>query len=122
MKVTHTTNKLGAVKTSILQHLQKNGRSKILDMEMAMGRGGLRVAIQALIGQGYVVRSKDVAFDGVKITNAGRTAIGLSAPEKAPLSARICNAMMRGTYEPAIESHMGRIGLARIGVAERVCA
>ena len=71
MKPTHTTNKLGIVKVNILHFLQNNGRSRVLDMEMAMCRGSLRAAVASLIGQGYASRVKDTAFEGAAITNAG---------------------------------------------------
>ena len=121
MKPTHTTNKLGIVKVNILHFLQNNGRSRVLDMEMAMCRGSLRAAVASLIGQGYASRVKDTAFEGAAITNAGRTAIGLEVPAEAPTRpVRICAASSGGTYNPATDSHMGRVGLARIGVAGRV--
>ena len=120
MTTRNAKNTLGVVKATILHHLQHNARTKVLDLEMAMSRGGLRPAISSLIGQGYVTRVKDFAFEGIAITNAGRAAIGLDVPEEAPQRpARFCNASQTQPLNLLQDTHMGRIGLARFGVAMR---
>lgn len=121
MNIAHATNKLGVVKANILHHLQRNGRSKVLDMEMVMSRGSLRAAVSSLVGQGYVTRVKDLAFEGVAITNAGRAAIGVEVPD-SPVTrpVRICNASTFDPLEYEAHTTMGRVGLARIGAAGRV--
>lgn len=121
MKISNAKNSLGIVKVNILHHLQHNGRSKILDMEMVMSRGSLRPAIASLVGQGYATRVKDNAFEGIAITNAGRTAIGVEVPgETTQHPVRFCNASMRDPLDHVKDVCMGRVGLARIGVASRV--
>lgn len=118
MNLTHATNKLGVVKANILHHLQRNGRSKILDMEMLMSRGNLRAAVSSLVGQGYVTRVKDLAFEGVAITNAGRAAIGVEVPDATTgRPPRICNASMTAPLHYEAHTTMGRVGLARFGAA-----
>lgn len=121
MNIAHATNKLGVVKANILHHLQRNGRSKVLDMEMVMSRGSLRAAVSSLVGQGYVTRVKDLAFDGIAITNAGRAAIGVEVPDTpSGRPPRICNASMTAPLQYEAHTTMGRVGLARIGAAGRV--
>jgi hypothetical protein len=123
MNISNAKNSLGVVKVNILHHLQKNGRSKILDMEMLMSRGSLRVAISKLSMQGYVTRVKDLAFEGVAITNAGRAAIGIEAPDETlPRPTRFCNASMHDPLDHVKDVCMGRVGLARFGASHRVAA
>ena len=121
MKKSRSNNALGVVKANILHHLQRNGRTKVLDLEMVMSRGSLRAAVSSLIGQGYATRVKDPAFEGVAITNAGRTAIDVEMPD-APQARqpRICNAAMTTRLDCTTHTTMGRVGLARFGVSGRV--
>jgi hypothetical protein len=121
MKFCNTQNSLGAVKATLLHMLQTNGRAKVLDLEMQMGRGGLRASVSSLVAQGYVARVKDVAFEGVAITNAGRMSIGVEVPNDSPQRpARVCNASQTQPLDLLQDTHMGRVGLARFGVAMRV--
>lgn len=121
MNMAKATNKLGVVKANILHHLHRNRRSKILDMEMVMCRGNLKAAVYSLISMGYVVRAKDLAFEGVAITNGGRTAIGVEVPDVPVVrEPRFCNASMREPLVYDAHTTMGRVGLARFGAASRV--
>lgn len=121
MNIASAKNKLGVVKANILHHLHQNGRSKILDMEMVMCRGSIRVAVAALVGQGYVMRVKDNAFSGIAITNTGRTAIGVEVPDAPKVrEPRFCNASMFDPLQNEAHTTMGRVGLARFGAASRV--
>lgn len=121
MKISNAKNSLGVVKVNILHHLQNNGRAKVLDLEMVMSRGSLRVAISKLSMQGYVTRVKDLAFEGVAITNAGRAAIGIEVPDETlPRPTRFCNASMTEPLVYAAHTTMGRVGLAQFGAAQRV--
>lgn len=52
MKISNTKNSLSMVKVKILHHLHKIGRTKVLDLEMALSRGNLRgplIQIQAAL-------------------------------------------------------------------------
>lgn len=123
MNIAHATNKLGVVKANILHHLHQNGRSKILDMEMIMSRGSIRAAVSSLVSTGYVSRVKDLAFEGIAITNNGRTAIGVEVPDAPKVrEPRFCNASMFDPLQYEAHTTMGRVGLARFGAAERVAA
>jgi hypothetical protein len=123
MNMSNAKNTLGVVKATILHHLQHNGRTKVLDLEMIMSRGSLRPAICALVSQGYVTRVKDNAFEGIAITNPGRTAIGMEVPDETPVRpTRFCNASMTEPLVYAAHTTMGRVGLAQFGAAQRVAA
>jgi hypothetical protein len=123
MNIINLKNTLGVVKATILHHLQHNGRTKVMDLEMIMSRGSLRAAICALVGQGYVARVKDNAFDGIAITNAGRVAIGIEVPNgTTQRPTRFCNASMTEPLRISVHTNMGRVGLARFGAAQRATA
>jgi hypothetical protein len=120
MKISNAKNSLGVVKVNILHHLHKNGRTKVLDLEMALSRGDLRAPVASLVSQCYVMRVQDNCFTGIAITNAGRAAIGIEVDEEIThRPTRFCNASMNKPLDHVKDVCMGRVGLARFGAAQR---
>jgi hypothetical protein len=111
---------MGDTSLKILNDLHAHGKSNRLDIEMRIGITKLGVRLNTLANNGYVSKICDTAFTGHAITNRGRMAIGvLVGVTVTPKPIRICNASMRGTFNPATDAGMGRIGLAMCGAAGR---
>ncbi len=111
---------LGDTSISILNDLHTHGKSNRLDIEMRTGLPKIQMRLNSLVTSGHISRILDTAFTGYAITNRGRMAIGvLIGVTVTPKLIRICNASMRGTFNPATDAGMGRIGLVMRGAAGR---
>jgi hypothetical protein len=125
MKLNHPGQSLGPASIKILQDLHANGKSHRLDIEMRTGLRGITSRLGSLVDTTYLRRIKTASFDGYAIANKGSMTIGVAVratEDDAPAArvTRICNASSRLPFNPATDVHMGRIGLARIGMAGRV--
>ena len=114
---------LGDTKAAILHHLHMHGATSKMDLEMKLNLGSLAKYISNMCTHGHIVQIRDPLRDKhYKITNAGRISIGVTVPDQSPIvtARRICNASMQSHYDPALDSSMGRIGLAMCGAMGRV--
>ena len=114
---------LSDTNAAVLLHLHAHGSASRIDLEMLLKTGNLTRQLSSMVTYGYIAHVHDpLRNKHYKITNAGRVAIGMAAPDqpKPAPHMRICNASMLGTtLDLSLHTHMGRVGLARIGVAAR---
>jgi hypothetical protein len=105
---------------AILRDLHAHGPSTHHEITRRTGIDTMPSRLTRLRNGTHVIKIEQGTSARHQITNRGRVAIGEPVvTDSAQRPARVCNSMMRSTFDPATDTSFGRIGLAVCGAAAR---